>query len=85
LDNLISNVNLEMNGPGRLVVIGDDAAPARGGASGSSLELRRPTALKLGFQCGFLERHHGDVANSFCSPWDGSGRWWRLGMMVSLL
>jgi hypothetical protein len=57
------NVDLKMNGSGRLVAIGDDAAPARGGASGGSLELRGPTALKLGFQCGFLQRHRGDVVN----------------------
>jgi hypothetical protein len=57
------NVDLEMNGSGRLVAIGDDAAPACGGVSGGSLELRGSTALKLGFQCGFLQRHHGDVAN----------------------
>jgi hypothetical protein len=55
-------------------VVGGGAAPACGGAGGGSPELHRPTALKLSFQQGFLPWHHGDVANSFCSPWDSSGQ-----------
>jgi hypothetical protein len=77
-DNLISDVDLEMNGPGRQVAVG-------GGAGGGSLELCGPTAPKLGFQHGFLLRHHDDVANLFCSPWDDGGRWWQLVTTVSLL
>jgi hypothetical protein len=31
-------------------------------------------APNLGFQRGFLLRHRGDMANPFCSPWDGGRR-----------
>jgi hypothetical protein len=67
------------------VVVGGGTAPAHGGAGGGSLELHRPTALKHNFHQGVLLWHRGDVANSLCSPWDGSEQWWRLVTVVSPL
>jgi hypothetical protein len=59
------DVNLDMNGLGRLVAVGGGAAPTHGSAGSGSLELCGLTALKHSFQCGFLLLHRSDVVNSF--------------------
>jgi hypothetical protein len=64
-NNLIMDVDLDVNGLGRLVAVGGGTAPTRDSAGSGSSELCGLTALKHSFQCGFLLRHRSDVVNSF--------------------